>query len=70
MKEREGPEMGANKGAGGNQKGIENLDQGGPNNKGKALLWMATGKGGFINMNRHDDGRIVELGPSGEPIDQ
>ena len=47
-----------------------NPGQGDPGNKGKAPLWMATGKWGFINMNGYGDGRIIELGPIGEPIDQ
>ena len=52
----------------GNREGKESMGnpgQGGPSEKGKAPLWLATGKEGFINMNGNGDGRIVELGPSG-----
>ena len=62
--------VGASKSAGVGQKGVENQDQGGPSGEGKAPLWMAMGKGGFINMNGQGDGRIVELGPDGKPINQ
>ena len=70
VKEKWGPGVGASKRRGESQKGVENRNQGGPNDGGKAPLWMVTGKGGFINMNGHGDGRIVELGPSSEPINQ
>ena len=70
VKERWGTGVDANKGIGEGKQSAGNPGQGDPSAKGKALLWMATGKGGFKNMNEHGDGRIVELGPSGEPIDQ
>ena len=70
VKEKWGTGVSANKSAGESQKGVENRSQGGPSNEGKAPLWMGTGKGGFINMYGHGDRRIVELGPSGEPINQ
>ena len=70
VKERWGPEVGANKGKGVGRETIGNPGQEGPNDKGKAPLWMATGKGGFIDMNGHGDGRIVELGPDGKPLNQ
>ena len=70
VKEKWGPEVGASKNTGEGQKGAENRDQGGPSGEGKAPLWMATGRGEFINMSGQGDGRIVELGPDGKPINQ
>ena len=70
VKERWGTGVDANKGKGEGQGSVGNTGQGDPNNKGKAPLWMATGKGGFINMNEHGDGRIIELGADRELIDQ
>ena len=79
VKVRWGTGVDANKGIGEGKQSAGNPGQGDPSAKGKAPLWMATGKaplwmatgkGGFKNMNEHGDGRIVELGPSGEPIDQ
>ena len=63
VKETWGPGVDANKGTGEGQKGVWNPGQGDQGNKEKALIWMAIGKGGFINMNGHGDGRFVELGP-------
>ena len=65
VKERWGPGVDANKGTGEDQKSEEGPGQVGPSTKRKAPIWMATGIGGFINMNGHGDGRIVELGPTG-----
>ena len=70
VKERWGPEVSAGKSKGVGRENVGNPGQEGPSDKGKAPLWMATGKGGFINMNGQGDGRIVELGPDGEPINQ
>ena len=70
VKERWGLEVGASKGKEEGRKTVGNPSQEGPSAKGKAPLWMATGKGGFINMNGHDDGRIVEVGPDGKPLNQ
>ena len=70
VKERWGPGVGVNKGKGQGRESVGNPGQGDPSDKGKAPIWIAIGKGGFINMNRHGDGRIVHLGPSGKPIDQ
>ena len=70
VKERWGPEGGAGKGKGEGRENVWNPGQEGPSDKGQAPLWMATGKSGFINMNGQGDGRIVELVPDGEPINQ
>ena len=70
VKERWGPGVDANTAKGEGREIVGNPGQRDPSNKGKAPLWMATGKGGFIHMNGYGDGRIVKLGPSGEPIDQ
>ena len=70
VKEKWGPGADANKGQKEGQEAVGNPGQGDISNKGKAPLWMAIGKGGFINMNGQGDGRIVELGPDGQPIDQ
>ena len=70
VKEKWGPKVEAGKGKGESREHAGNPGQGDPSNKGKAPLWMATGKGGCIDMSGRGEGRIVELGPSGEPIDQ
>ena len=70
VKERWGPEISANKGKGEGREAVGNPGQGGPSEKGKAQMWMATGKGRFINMNGQGDGRIVELGPDDKPLNQ
>ena len=70
VKERWGTGIDANKGEEVWQGYVGNLGQGDSSNVGKALLWMATGKGGFVNMNGRGDARIVELGPDGEPVDK
>ena len=70
VKERWGTGNDANKGKGEGQGSVGNPGEGGPSDEGKAPLWMAMGKGGFVNMNGHGDGRIVELGPDEKPIDQ
>ena len=70
VKKRWGTGEDANKGKGEWQGAIGNPGQGGPSNTRTAPLWMATRKGGFININGDGDGRIVELGPDGEPVDK
>ena len=70
VKERWGTRVDANKGKEEGRGSGGNPGQGDPSNKGKALLWVAIGKGWFINMNGQGDGRIVKLGPDGEPIDK
>ena len=70
VKERWGTGVDANNDKGEGRGSVGNPGEGGPSKMGNAPLWMATGKGGFINMNGHGDGRIVELGPDGEPIDK
>ena len=70
VKERWGPGADARRGTGDGPGNAGTPGQGGPSGEGKAPLWMATGKGDFINMNGHGDGRIVELGPDGKPINQ
>ena len=70
VKERWGTRVDASKGKEGGQEGVGIHGQGDHSTKGKAPLWMATGKGGFVDMSGHGDGRIVELGPDGKPIDQ
>ena len=62
--------MGTSKGVGEGQKGVEYLAQGDPSTGKKAPIWMATGRGGFINMNGHRDRRIVKLGPKDELVDK
>ena len=70
VKERWGTGVDASKGKGGGQESLGIPGQGDRSTKGKAPLWMVTGKGGFDDMSRHGDRRIVELGPDGKPIDQ
>ena len=70
VKKRWGTGDDTNKGKGEGQESVGNPGEGGPSDQGKAPLWMAMGKGGFINMNGHGDGRIVELGLDGKPINQ
>ena len=59
VKEQWGTGGDTNKGKREGKDGTGNPGQGDPSDKGKALLCMATGKGGFINMNGYVDGRIV-----------
>ena len=70
VKKKWGTGIDMDKGRGVRQGSVGNPGQGDSSNVGKAPLWMGTGKGGFVNINGHGDGRIVELGPDGEPVDK
>ena len=70
MKEKWASGVDANKSKGEGRESVGNPGEGGPSDKGQAPLWMATGKGGFINLNGQGDGRVVDLGRDGKPINQ